>query len=286
VKLAPVFRDGTLAKGQAFAVPEGTTPRQLARLIRQETEKLKSRARFTAAGAGVPGHVANNRRTLLYAPNLGWSNVPFAGLLKRELGLPVILENDVNAAALGEQRFGAGRGARQVICIFAGTGVGGGIMTDGKLLRGATGNAAEVGHTIFRPGGRTCGCGRKGCVEAYAGGAHIPAHYSELGGKKGLNATQIWQRARKGDRRARRVTADAVQAIVTLLVNLQTLFDAERIVLGGGVIDHVGGLYREIKGGMQPYLTGPWKSQVKIVRSRLGANAGILGAATLAAELP
>jgi glucokinase len=287
VKLAPVFEGGELGKEIGFPVPKGAGPEDLAELAGQHAILLSARSdlSFTVAGAGCPGHVENDRRTLVYAPNLDWKNVAFAGMLEKQLSVPVLLENDVNCAALGEQRYGAGKEARHVICVFVGTGVGGGIVVNGKLFRGTTGNAAEVGHTIFRPGGRTCSCGRAGCVEAYAGGRHIPAHYAELGGEPDLSATEIWELAREGDTRAVQVKKDAVEALVTLLVNLQTVFDTDRMVLGGGVIEHVPGLYREIKEGAGGFLSGPWKSRVKIVRSALGSNAGILGAAALAEEL-
>ena len=287
VKTASVFGDGILGKGTTFSVPGGVRPGRLAGMIGEQASFLaaRDRIRFTTAGAGCPGHVANDGRTLLYAPNLGWRKTGFAALLENELSVPVTLENDVNAAALGEHLYGAGQGARNVICVFVGTGIGGGIITGGRLLKGTTGNAAEVGHTVFRPGGRACSCGRRGCAEAYAGGAHIPARYAQLGGRKGLDAAQIWRLARGGDRRAGRVAADAVEALVALVVSLQTLFDAERIVLGGGVIEHVSGLYREIKTGVARCLVGPWKSKVKILRSKLGSNAGILGAAALARKV-
>jgi glucokinase len=282
--MAPVFGDTSLGETFEFQVPQGVKPREMATLITQHAAEMKD-VTFLSAGAGTPGHVANNRRTLLYAPNLKWRKVDFAKLLEDGLHVPAVLENDVNAAALGEQRHGAGNGALNVICVFVGTGVGGGIVSGGTLLRGATGNAAEVGHILFRPGGRTCGCGRAGCVEAYAGGTHIPAYYAELGGEPGLTASRIWQLAEKADPFALIVKADAVKALVTLLVNLQTLFDAKRIVLGGGVIRHVKGLFAEVKREMASYLKGMWKSEVAIVRSQLWGDAGILGAASLAADL-
>lgn len=287
VKLAPVYGGGQIGSSASFQVPAGVKPGQLARLVGEQAAALGAAAktRFTAAGAGCPGHVSVDRRTLIYAPNLRWRNSRFAQLLENRLSVPVVLENDVNAAALGEQRFGAGKGAQNVICLFVGTGVGGGVIAQGELLRGATGNAAEVGHTVFRPGGRTCSCGRKGCVEAYAGGAHMPEHYRELGGKKGLNAAAIWDLADAGDSRAARVRKDAVEALVTLTVSLHTVMDADRIVLGGGVIRHIPGLHAAVKEGVLAYIVGPWKSKVRIVKSKLWANAGILGAASLAAGL-
>ena len=215
----------------------------------------------------------------------GWGRVPLAAWIEAELGGPVALENDANAAALAEWRFGAGRGHRDIVYLTMSTGVGGGLILDGRLYRGHQGNAGELGHIPLEAGGERCACGMRGCFEAYAGGAHIPARYAQLGGWKGLDAAQIWRLARGGDRRAGRVAADAVEALVALVVSLQTLFDAERIVLGGGVIEHVSGLYREIKTGVARCLVGPWKSKVKILRSKLGPNAGILGAAALARKV-
>jgi len=284
VRLAPVFANASLGRIVEFQVPPGAKARELAALIAQHAAELKITT-LLSAGAGCPGHVANDRRTLLYAPNLKWPKVDFARLLEDGLRVPVLLENDVNAASLGEQRFGAGRGADNVICVFVGTGVGGGVVSGGSLLRGATGNAAEVGHMLFRPGGRKCSCGRAGCVEAYAGGAHVPGYYAELGGQPGLTASQIWRRADEADPFALVVKADAVQALTALLVNLQTVFDAERIVLGGGVMRHVRGLFQDVKREMAGYLKGMWKSKVTIVRSQLWGDAGILGAASLAADL-
>ncbi len=284
VRLAPVFKDASLGEIIEFLATPGVKPRKLAELVAQHAAELKE-VTLVSAGAGCPGHVANDRRTLLYAPNLKWREVDFAELLEDSLQVPVVLENDVNAAALGEHRYGAGRGANNVICVFVGTGVGGGIISGGRLLRGATGNAAEVGHLLFRPGGRACSCGRAGCIEAYAGGAHIPSYYEELGGEPGLTASDIWRRAQEGDPFALVARTDAVQALTALLVNLQTLFDAERIVLGGGVIRYVRGLFEEVKRELAGYLKGMWRTKTSVVRSQLWGDAGILGAASLAPDL-
>jgi len=282
VRVAPVPPKGEPGKAATFAVPAGAGPGQLADIIAEHAASLGKKHQFDAAGAGVPGHIANDRRTLLYAPNLNWRDVPFAELLESKLSLPVVLENDVNAAALGEHRFGAGRGAGHLICIFVGTGIGGGIICAGELVRGATGNAAEIGHMLFRPGGRVCNCGRRGCAEAYAGGFHISARYGELAGREGLNPGQILELARGGDENASRVIEDACQALVTLAVNLQTAFDAQKIVLGGGVMDNAKELFEKVREGVSTWLTGNWKSQVQIVASELGPDAGVLGAAALA----
>jgi len=285
VRMAPVFSGGVLGKRITFPVHPGVKPARLAALIGKESEKLKAEVRFTAAGAGCPGHVSNDRRSLLWAPNLGWKNIAFAELLENELSMPVLLENDVNSAAVGEHRCGAGVGARHVVCIFVGTGVGGGIISDGNLVRGATGNGAEVGHLLFKPGGKLCSCGRRGCVEAYAAGSQIPARYAEEGGASGLNASEIWQKARRGEDIAARVVDTAVEALASLIVNLQTLFDSEKIILGGGVLEHSKDLYGRLKKAAGSYFTGAWKSEMKIARSRLGADAGVLGAAALAQDL-
>lgn len=287
VRIALVSPQGRPGEGATFAVPRGVKPDGLAKMIAGHASELMSRSRrkIIAAGAGVPGHVTNDRRTLLATVNIGWGRTRFAQILERRLGVPAVLENDVNAAALGEQRYGAAKGALHVICLFVGTGLGGGVVTGGKLLRGATGNAGELGHLLFRMDGRTCGCGRRGCVEAYAAGSNISEHYRDLTGTPGLNPSQVSERALGGDKVAVRVMKDARDALVTLIVSLQTTFDAEFVVLGGGVIDKLGRHFEEVRKQACAYFTGMWKSPVRIVRSKLGPDAGVLGAAALAREL-
>jgi glucokinase len=240
---------------------------------------------FSAVGIACAGLVDASSRKLLFSPNLNWRNVPLPEIAEKVFGRPAQIENDVNAVALGEHKFGVGKGTKNLVALFVGTGIGGGIISDGQLIRGTHGISAEIGHMIFKVDGNLCSCGRRGCFETYAGGKYIVRNYHRLGGDRSLTMpSEIYQAARKGDRLAKKVWRDALDALSVLCVNLTTALDTEVIVLGGGVIEHSPGLDREIARRVKSYYRGGWKYSPKIVKSTLGADAALLGAAISALE--
>ena len=247
-----------------------------------------------AIGAGTPGTVDHRTGTVLHMQTHipDWSGTPLGGLLAEWSGLPVAVDNDVNCIALGENWKGAGRGSRCQVSLALGTGLGGGVVIDGKLLHGATGNAAELGHIIIRPGGDPCTCGNFGCAEVYtAPGAMTrkARHYlangisSSLTAYDSFSAKEIFSEAERGDRMCRRLVNDAVQVLALLLWNLNQTFDPDIFILGGGLIQagstFTDPLRRELA---QYYRPAGLPAGFALKVSELGDNAGILGAAKLA----
>ncbi|HTF99408.1 MAG TPA: ROK family protein [Nitrospirota bacterium] len=242
-----------------------------------------------AVGVGAPGVIHRDTGIVVKSPNFpDWNNLPLKAEVEREVGLPIFIENDANAAALGEQWQGAGRGINSMILITLGTGVGGGIVLNGRIWQGADGMAGEIGHMTLIPEGRQCGCGNRGCLEMYASARGIVQSYQEtlqrfsLQAPDGFTSAQVYQAARSGDRNALDVMKHMGRMLGIGIANLINIFNPEMIVLGGGVKDgwdlFVDAMHEEIS-------TRAFKvpaERTKIVPSQLGGDAGIYGAAAVA----
>jgi glucokinase len=233
-----------------------------------------------AAGAGVPGLFDEGSGRTLFLPNLpaAWNGREFGRPLAGRLGVPTVLINDARAFTLAESRMGAAAGCSTVVCLTLGTGVGGGVVVDGRLRYGPHGRAGEVGHQVIDPNGPRCGCGNRGCVEAFAAGAAL----SRLGGQDSPQA--VFRAAAAGDELA----AAAVQAVAWRLAvgiaNLVTVLWPERVVVGGGVAaagERLLGPLRAAVADATP-LVDP--ASYEIVPAALGPAAGAIGAALWAEE--
>jgi len=210
---------------------------------------------LAGVGVGAPGSIDADSGTVLQVPNIdGWhAPYPLGPALQEELGRPVGIGNDVNVAVEAERRFGAGRGFDSFLGVFWGTGVGGGIVVDGKHLVGR-GSAGEIGHVCSKPGGRRCNCGLEGCVEAYAGRAHLEERAQEaakerktilfeLMEKRGRDrlTSGVWLKAlQAGDKVAEELIQRAVQALAVGIGSAVTLLDVEAVVIGGGLGERLG----------------------------------------------
>jgi glucokinase len=244
-----------------------------------------------AVGVGAPGVIQMNKGIVVKSPNFpDWNNLPLKEELEGVLGIPVSIENDANAAALGEQWRGAGRGIESMILLTLGTGVGGGIVLNSQIWQGADGMAGEIGHMTLFPDGRQCGCGNNGCLEMYASARGIVQSYREAldGGGAApaaeLTSEQIYQAARDGEPVARRVMKDMGRMLGIGIANLINIFNPQMIVLGGGVKDawdlFIGATREEI---MRRAFQVP-AERTKIVPSLLGDDAGMIGAAAVALQ--
>ncbi|HHS13978.1 MAG TPA: ROK family protein [bacterium] len=266
---------------------------QMAEAIQDLLRNNKS-CRLAGAGVGAAGLVDVSRGVLWNAPNLpGWIEVPVACGLEKRLGVPVAMDNDANAAALGEYAFGAGRGARNMLMVTLGTGVGGGLILDGRLFHGSADSAGEIGHTIIQTDGPLCGCGRRGCVEAFAGGNALVRNFRELLAQghdsilKGLPEKKITPRdigeaADQGDEPARRVLAKAGKYLGIAIGNAVNLLNLDRVVIGGGVANAGEWILSPAREALnRTALTVPARS-VRIVSAQMGEKAGWIGAAYLA----
>ena len=250
-----------------------------------------------AVGAGVPGVIHDGE--VLTVPNLeNWiDRVDLRSELGAQLEVPVALGNDVNVGLLGEWVGGAARGVDNVLGVWMGTGIGGGLVLDGRPFNGSRGAAGEIGHVIVRPGGALCGCGRRGCVEAYAGRrsmAAVAAAMVDAGrqtslfairdefGKKRLTS-KVWARAlAEGDELAAQLFDMAIETLGIGVASVVNMVDVELVVIGGGLAEKLGqDLADRIAAAAAPWMLRP-NPELAWVPSALGDDAGVVGAASLA----
>lgn len=246
----------------------------------QMVEAMASRGASGPMGIAIAAMVRDNR--VVSAPNLGWRDVDFAGLLSERVGRPVMLLNDLSAAAWGEYRAGASKDVADTLTVFVGTGVGSAIIANGQLLSGAIGVAAEFGHVkVTVKGGRSCGCGQQGCLEAYAGGANLIAWMSESG--LWGSPADLEQLAASGNSTAARLHDYVAEQLGLAIANQVTMLNPAMLVLGGGVLMHCPRLVERIRAIVATRTSAP-SSKVRIELAQLGDDCGILGAGLLAAS--
>ncbi len=250
-------------------------------------------ADVTAVGLGVPGIIRRREGVVVASPNLpGWENLPLARLVEAATGLKVLLENDANAAALGEFICGAGRGAGSMVMLTLGTGIGSGIILDGKLWRGADQCAAEIGHTIVSPDGRACGCGQRGCLEAYASATSTAERAKaliEAGQTSSLRAIlergdaitaeDVVRAAGTGDGLALRVWSETCRYLALACVSIQHTLNPDCIVLAGGMSDAGEELRRPVQQEIGRIHSKDFGVVPTVRIAALGNDAGFIGAA-------
>jgi len=301
---AAAVRDGEVLKSKKKKTrPEKGMEAVIDRIektIRTVFEKMDAEASdFAAICIGAPGAVEKETGIVRSAPNLGWDNVPLGEALHDRFGIPVMVDNDVNVGVVGEHVHGAGRGALDMIGIFVGTGIGGGLVIDGAPHHGWRGAAGEIGHVIVKPHGRTCGCGRDGCVEAYASKTAMEAiireemekgretevfEIMEDKGKKKLTSSVIEASLEAEDLLMEEVLQNAQYYLGILTADLVNVLDPEIIVYGGGVVERLGESFLKPieRTARQHYLQRRGAEQIRIVPAELGDDAGPVGAAVVA----
>jgi glucokinase len=238
-----------------------------------------------AVGIGCGGPLDSARGVLLAPLHLpGWTGVPITDLIEEAYARPATLENDATAGAAAEYRYGAGVGTRNMVYLTISTGVGGGVVLDGRLFRGTTGNGGELGHVTVDWHGRPCrGCGRLGCLEAYVSGTSI----AERGREAGLEietASEVVALAAAGDPVARSVWAETVEALACGVTSIVNLFEPERVVIGGGVSRAGERLIAPVRERVLASALAPAGHAVDIVQSALGETVGVVGAAAVAGD--
>jgi glucokinase len=271
--------------------------RRIAACVREALER-SSVAAEEVGGVGIGAAGLTDWRTgvVVLASNLGWKNVPLKERLEQELdGLRVEVDKDTNAAALAEARLGAGREIRHFLYVTAGTGIGGGLILDGALYRGATGGAGDIGHVVVDPGGPLCGCGGRGCVEVFSSGAGMVNRAREMLGDgaqaassamtvEGLTTQTIFESADEGDVVAARVVEMAGRALGLALADYVNLNNPEAIVLGGGVV-RAGRVYTDpVESELRRRALPALGEVVRLVPPGLGDDVGVAGAALLLVE--
>jgi glucokinase len=249
-----------------------------------------------AVGVACAGQIDPITGAVVYAPNLGWRDVPLGALLAQALGVPVVVENDVRAAAWGEFVAGAGGREGSLVAVFVGTGVGSGAVLDGRLWRGAGNAAGEVGHTQVVPDGLPCRCGRNGCLEQYVSGSGFQHRFAAAvtagrvsrlidlcdGDASRLGARDVYEASMEGDAFARELWRDATRFLTMAAANYVTILNPRVLVLGGGVIATVPALFDAVAERVPKLTTILAARSLRIERPALGDLSGLIGAAALA----
>ncbi len=293
-----VDEDGVVLARARRPTPSGS-PGDVEETIAALVAELRADHDVEAVGIGAAGFIDAERSRVLFAPNLAWRDEPLRDEVSKRVGLPVVVENDANAAAWAEHRFGAGRGAEDLICVTVGTGIGGGIVLGGALYRGRFGIGAEFGHMQVIPDGRRCGCGQRGCWEQYCSGRALlheareiadvqPAYGARLlelgeGRPEGIEAPEVTTAAREGDPAALACFAEVGGWLGQGLADLAALLDPAAFVVGGGVADAGDLLLDPARETYTRKLTGTGHRPTAEIRlAELGNEAGLVGAADLA----
>jgi len=250
-----------------------------------------------ALGVGVAGQVDAATGTVHFAPNLGWRDVPLRAELEKALGFPAVVTNDVRAATLGEWWYGAGRGVEDLVCLFVGTGIGGGVVSGGRMVEGCSNTAGELGHMTVVVGGRRCRCPNQGCLEAYAGGWAIAERAQEAvrqdptsgqtlltlaGSVENITAAIVNLAAREGDPLARYLVKETGRYLAAGLVGIVNAFNPCLLILGGGIIEGMPELIKIVEKEVREHALSAAVEPLRVLRAALGGDAGVVGAATLA----
>ena len=249
-------------------------------------------------GIGFAGMLRGDRGYVVASPNVGWTEVPFGDLLRARLGdrHRIEIENDANAIAWGEFQLGAGRGARDIVAVYVGTGIGGGAVSGGRLVSGS-GAALEIGHTkvVWDETARTCACGLRGCIEAYAGGELLSrraraelaagarsAAVDLAGSIDAVNPGHLDAAAADGDEYALDLWAEVGPLLGVALANAVTLFNPQRLILGGGVLSRTPVLREHAIAALHVAVNPPAAESLVVENAILGDDAGLVGSALLA----
>lgn len=293
LRLAIIDAEGKILHRVKTATPQTGRAVDIIHAIAEAAEKCRAKVgediTVKAFGAAVPATINALDGIVLKAPNIpGLDGFQFSAALSNEISLPVILENDANAAAIGEQTFGAARGFQDAICVTLGTGVGGGIIINGKVLRGVDGTAGEIGHICVEPFGAPCGCGSRGCLEQYSSATAVVRllreledkyPHSSLYKKTHVTSADVYQAGKKDDALAIEVFRQMGFYLGIALAGLINVLNPEVIVIGGGASASWDLLIPNVE---REIMRRAWREpaeRAKLVHARLGDDAGILGAA-------
>ena len=295
--------DGTLLERVRAETPHrSSSPEVVEQVIVELVADLMGRHDVHAVGIGAAGFVDSSGESVLFSPHLSWRDEPLQSAVSSRLRLPVLVENDANAAAWAEWRFGVGRGESHLLCITLGTGIGGGLLVDGQLVRGRYGLAGEFGHMQVVPGGHRCECGNRGCWEQYASGNALVREGRELASAgspmahalmaaagddpKRLTGPLVTAAARAGDQAAVELLTDVGQWLGVGLANLAAALDPGLFVIGGGVSDAGELVLAPAREAFRRSLTGRgYRPEARILQAELGPDAGLVGAADLARQV-
>ena len=299
VRTAIVDSEGHIVDSDRSLVSGHRDPVSITRHISEwVVGRLAARAaKALYLGVGVAGQIDHTRGIVRYAPNLDWKDVPLGAQLQKATGLPAVVVNDVRAAAYGEWKHGAARDINNAICLFVGTGIGGGIIADGHLIEGCSNSAGELGHLTLVSGGRQCSCPNRGCLEAYASGWAIAERAQEAvredlllgraltslaGTIDQIDARVLGAALRSGDPLARKLIDETSQYLSAGITGIINAFNPCLLILGGGIIKGFPQFIREIEAHVHKHSLAAAVAPLKIVTAALGDAAGVVGAAAFA----
>ncbi len=298
-KIAGALVDETGAIVRETRVPTPVEDRSaLVDAVVEVVNDLKTGHEVLGAGVAMAGFIDAAQSSVIYGTNFGWKNYPLKTEIEAKLDIPVIIENDANAAAWAEYRFGAGQGHQHMVMLTLGTGVGGAVIVDGRMLRGGFGVAGELGHMRVVPNGVECGCGQFGCIESYASGTALVrtarelvasgdpagARLAELAASAGeLTGVQVYEAIVEGDPGARKLLADVGSWTGQAIASLSAILDPEIVVIGGGVSAAGELLLGSIREAYRKHMPAAgFRPELKIVTAEFVNDAGVVGAADLA----
>lgn len=299
IEIAAVSSEGKVLSKLRTPTDVAGGPTAIEEQILKAVESLidKIEAKPVGIGVGIAAQIDDTQGVIRSAPNLNWRDVPFQENLKTLTKLPVVLTNDVRAAAWGEWLYGAGKDTSDMICMFVGTGIGGGIVSGGNMLNGCSNTAGEVGHIVIRAHGPECHCGSVGCLEAVAGGWAIAerakqavASETELGktllAKAKGNPDQITtalvaEAFHEGDLLAKHLIKETAEALIDGCISLTNAFNPCRFIFGGGVIEGMPHLVQEIEEGVRKRALAVATERLSFLHATLGNDSGVIGAAAL-----
>jgi glucokinase len=297
VEVAEVDQQGRVLQRLRFSTNAARGPQAIEdEIVGAVTElRKKSKSAIEGIGVGVAGQINPRDGAVTFAPNLHWHCVPLQSDLTRNLDLPVAVLNDVRAATWGEWIFGAGKGCRDLVCLFIGTGIGGGVVSGGRLLTGCSNTAGELGHMTLALGGRLCHCGNSGCFEAYAGGwaiadiarEAVASHRREGDGLlraadgdvNAIDAKIVIEASREGDSLASAIMDEVAQALGAGCVGLVNAFNPCKLILGGGIIEGDGKLVEQARLFVSKRALQSAAESLQVAPSHLHNDAGVVGAA-------
>lgn len=286
LRLGLVDAQGSVLASKTVATRTQEGPDVLQKQIVEVAQALLGEAKrpISAIGLGVAGQVDSSRGVIVSAPNLPWKDVPIKKSLEKALGVSVFVTNDVRAAAWAEYTFGSAKGLNSAVCIFVGTGIGGAIICNGTILNGATNTAGEIGHMVICINGRACSCGRRGCLEAYAGGWAIAKEARErLSPNKEITIRSVLQAYIEHNPIAMAIMQEAQDALAIGIANLVNILNPQAVILGGGIIEAnpelVPWLHEQVS------MNTITRQQLRFMQATLDKDAGVVGAAVFAQHM-
>ena len=278
-------------------VQEGAAAVEIQILKNIEDLRKKNDIPISGIGIGVAGQIESATGKVIFAPNLKWHNIPLKTSMEKAIQLPVSVVNDVRAITLGEWLYGAGKGFSDILCVFIGTGIGGGIVSGGSLMTGFSNSFGEVGHVTIDYNGPLCTCGKRGCLEAIAGGWGIAARAQEAieadkesssskymlelagGNVKGVDAKVVIEAYHQQDAMAEQIIQNMQKGVIAGLASLINAYNPARLILGGGIIDAMPEIVSVIDKGIRDNALKAATQSLEVVKGTLGKNVGVVGSA-------